>query len=275
MKLAFTTLGCPDWDLQTICQKGKDYGFDGIDFRGLKEDLDITKVPAFTTELAATKAKLAEAGLVVSGISSSISLCDASLHIQNIEEAKRALSVALALGVPYIRVFGKGELQRHTRTELASIGQRTMEEILALERAEDVYWVFETHDHWIRSHDCQLLLERIPAPAFGVLWDMGHTTRVGQETAAQTLDTLGDRILYVHVKDALYAPDHPHAMADGWRYVAPGAGQLPLAEAIHLLQSRGYDGWLVFEHEKRWHRELPEPEEIFPQFIEWIRAVIG
>lgn len=274
MKLAFTTLGCPDWDLQTICQKGKDYGFDGIDFRGLKEDLDITKIPAFTTQLAATKALLAEAGLVVSGISSSISLCDSSLPTQNIEEAKRSLSVALALGVPYIRVFGKGDVQRHTRTELASIGQQIMEEILALKGAEDVHWVFETHDHWIHSHDCQLLLERIPAPAFGVLWDMGHTTRVGQETAAQTLDMLGDRILYVHVKDALYDPDHPHAMADGWRYVAPGTGQLPLAEAIRLLQSRGYEGWLVFEHEKRWHRELPEPEEIFPQFIAWVRTVI-
>ncbi len=275
MKLAFTTLGCPDWDLQTICQKGKEYGFDGIDFRGLKEDLDITQIPAFTTQLAATKATLAEANLVVSGISSSISLCDSSLHTQNIEEAKRALSVALALGVPYIRVFGKGDVQRHTRTELASIGQQTMEEILALKGAEDVHWVFETHDHWIHSHDCQLLLERIPAPAFGVLWDMGHTTRVGQETAVQTLDMLGDRILYVHVKDALYDPDHPQAMADGWRYVAPGAGQLPLAEAIRLLQNRGYDGWLVFEHEKRWHRELPEPEEIFPQFIAWVRTVIG
>ena len=34
MKLAFTTLGCPNWDLDTICTRGKEYGYDGVDLRG-------------------------------------------------------------------------------------------------------------------------------------------------------------------------------------------------------------------------------------------------
>jgi hypothetical protein len=37
------------------------------------------------------------------------------------------------------------------------------------------------------------------------------------------------------------------------------------------LKSSGYDGWLQFEHEKRWHPNLPEPEEIFPVFAKWAR----
>ncbi len=57
MKISFTTLGCPDWDLETICQKGSEYGFDGVDFRGLKETLDITTHPEFTTGAAQTKNK--------------------------------------------------------------------------------------------------------------------------------------------------------------------------------------------------------------------------
>jgi sugar phosphate isomerase/epimerase len=273
MKIAFTTLGCPDWDLDTICTRGKAYGFDGIDLRGLQGNIDITITPEFTTHLAETRAKIADAGLVVSGISSSISICEQSMHQQNIEEAQRTIAVARALQAPSIRVFGKGNIQKQSRAELAAIGQRTMEAILALEGARQVQWLFETHDHWIRSVDCQLLLERINVPEFGMLWDIGHTPRVGQETPAQTLQLLGKRIHYVHVKDAIYDPHHPQAMADGWRYVVPGTGQLPLAEAIRLLRESGYEGWLVFEHEKRWHRELPEPEEIFPQFVEWFRAL--
>jgi sugar phosphate isomerase/epimerase len=41
-----------------------------------------------------------------------------------------------------------------------------------------------------------------------------------------------------------------------------------------LLQENGYDGWLLFEHEKRWHSGLPEPEDVFPRFVEWIRPLI-
>ena len=72
-KTAFTTLGCPDWDLDTICRRGIEYGYDGVDFRGLRDHLDITTTPDFTTDLAATKTKLTDAGLAVSCISSSMS----------------------------------------------------------------------------------------------------------------------------------------------------------------------------------------------------------
>ena len=34
MKISFMTLGCPGWDLDTICARGREYGFDGVDFRG-------------------------------------------------------------------------------------------------------------------------------------------------------------------------------------------------------------------------------------------------
>ncbi len=111
--------------------------------------------------------------------------------------------------------------------------------------------------------------------AFGVLWDMGHTARVGGETPAETYAAVGARTFYTHVKDAVYDADHPQAMKDGWRYVQPGTGQLPLAEAIALLKQNGYDGWVMFEHEKRWHPELEEPDVIFPQFVGWAQPLIG
>ncbi|MEG1661464.1 MAG: sugar phosphate isomerase/epimerase, partial [Clostridiales bacterium] len=35
MKLAFSTLGCPDFDWSDIYSLAKDFGFDGIELRGL------------------------------------------------------------------------------------------------------------------------------------------------------------------------------------------------------------------------------------------------
>ena len=275
MKISFTTLGCPTWDLDTICRRGRDYGYDGVDFRGYLGTVDVTRIAEFTTLVNDTRRRLDEAGLETSGISSSITVCNPDKLQDNLDEARRTIDLARALGTNNIRVFGGGDLQNNTREELARIGCDAVEQILALDGAEEMYWLFETHDNWVKAADCRLLLDNIPNPAFGALWDMGHTPRVGGETPAETYAAIGPRVGYVHVKDAAYDPEHPLAMQDGWRYVFPGQGQLPLAEAVQILKSNGYDGWLMFEHEKRWHPTLAEPEEIFPVFAQWARSLIG
>jgi sugar phosphate isomerase/epimerase len=272
MKISFTTLGCPTWDLDTICRRAREYGYDGIDFRGYLNDLDVTLLPEFTTGAAETRRKLANAGLETSGISSSIRVCDSAALESNLEEARRTIVVANAFGAKNIRVFGGGDLKSHSRSELAKTGCDTVEKILALDGAADLHWLFETHDNWIKSSDCRLLLDAIPNPAFGALWDIGHTPRVGGETPAETYAAIGPRIGYTHIKDAIYDPQHPLAMGDGWYYVFPGQGTVPLAEAIHLLQANGYNGWLTFEHEKRWIPALPEPEDAFPAFAKWAKG---
>lgn len=273
MKLAFMTLGCPGWDLDAICTKGKAYGFDGVDFRGYLADIDITTLPEFTSGVQETRRKLDEAGLEVSAISSSITVCNADQKARNLEEARRTIPVAKALGARKVRIFGGGDLATKSRAELAAIGRECIEEILALDGARDLEWLFETHDLWVKSADCVQLLEAIPAP-FGALWDMGHTYRVGGEKPEETFAAIGPRVGYTHIKDAVYDPNHELAMSDGWRYVYPGKGQLPLAASIRVLQANGYDGWMQFEHEKRWHPNLAEPEDIFPAFVTWARGLL-
>ena len=63
-------------------------------------------------------------------------------------------------------------------------------------------------------------------------------------------------------------------MQDTFYVDYPGTGQLPLAQAIALLKANNYEGWIVLEHEKRWHPNLPEPEEIFPAYVRWARPLL-
>lgn len=274
MKLAFMTLGCPEWDLDTICRNGKEMGFDGVDFRGLQDTLDVTTLPEFSTGAAATKQKINDAGLEVSCISSSLNVCAAEKRQANLEEARRTIDTALGLGALNVRVFGGGDVESAGKEAAAKIGCDCMEEILAMDGADKLHWLFETHDNWIRATDCKLLLDNISNPAFGALWDMGHTYRVGGESPEDTYAAIGPRVGYTHVKDAKRDPDNPNAMGE-WVYVPPGEGELPLAESITILRRNGYDGWLQFEHEKRWHQDLPEPEDIFPKFVAWARALLA
>jgi len=275
MKISFMTLGCPNWNLDMICQKGREYGFDGVDFRGYLGELDITKLALFTTQGAETKQRLTDAGLAVSGISSSIKVCEPERRMENIEEAKRTIELAKRLDSQNVRVFGGGQLDGSSHEELAKIGLDCMQDLLDLDGANELHWLFETHDNWVTSANCTLLLNRIDNPAFGALWDLGHTARVGGETPEQTWAAIGSRVGYTHVKAAIYDTSHPQAMDDGWRYVLPGTGQLPLAEAIGLLRRNGYDGWLMYELEKFWHPNLEEPEVAFPAFVEWIKPLIA
>jgi sugar phosphate isomerase/epimerase len=275
MKLSVMTLGCPEWDLQTICSRAAEFGCDGVDFRGIQGELDVSKLPSFTTQVAQTRTLLADHGLLVSGISSSIHVCAPERRRSSIEEARRTLEAAVAVGAKHIRVFGEGSPDRIGYPDAAKIGLDCVREILRLPGADNVSWNFETHDHWTRSADCKLLLDAIPNPAFGVALDLAHTRRIGGESAAHTLGVLGERVRYVHIKDAILDPSHRYAMKDGWRYVLPGTGSVELDRGIAALKSYGYDGWLMFEHEKRWHPGLEAPEIAFPAFVRWAKKVLA
>lgn len=272
MKLAFTTLACPDWDLETIIQKAVEYGFDGVDFRGTSEGIDITKQDAFTSGIESTKALIAESGLIVSGVSSSLVICTTEKFEANLEEAKRTIPVALALGAKQVRVFGYGD-DGATRSEWVEQGARCMRAILELEGADQLDWLLEMHDYWVDSADCRMLLDAVSHPNFRILWDVGHTTRIGTESPVVTFDALGSFIPCVHLKDAIHDESHEFAMKDGWRYVLPGTGQLPLEQAVSALQTSGYDGWYVFEHEKRWHADLEEADVALPAYVKWLRSL--
>lgn len=274
MKIALTTLGCPAWDMDMICRRGREYGYDGVDFRGYLDTLDITTLPFFSRKASQTRRRLEDAGLQVAGISTSIRVCDEEQLGANLEEARRTIPLARELGASNLRLFGSGDLDRHSRYDLARMGCEAVGRLLDLDGARDLHWLLETHDLWVKSDDFRMLLDNIPDPAFGALWDIGHTTRVGGETPEQTWAAIGPRIAYTHLKDAVHEPGHVQAMSDGWRYMLPGEGDLPLADAIGLLGRKGYDGWLLFEHEKRWHPELPEPEVAFPAYARWVRGLI-
>ena len=55
MKLSTTTLGCPEWSLDEIITRCSEYGLQGIDFRGIRDALDVTQLPEFTSEIGLTR----------------------------------------------------------------------------------------------------------------------------------------------------------------------------------------------------------------------------
>jgi fatty-acyl-CoA synthase len=47
MKLAFSTLGCPHWELERIAQAARAYGYAAVELRAIAGDLDLLNRPEF------------------------------------------------------------------------------------------------------------------------------------------------------------------------------------------------------------------------------------
>lgn len=87
----------------------------------------------------------------------------------------------------------------------------------------------------------------------GVVLDLGNVAFVGEKPAAFAEKYL-DRIVHVHAKDYCINRAVPaqYTLADGTK-IAPaalGEGDMDIAAALKLVQSRGYDGWFMLENDR-------------------------
>jgi sugar phosphate isomerase/epimerase len=108
------------------------------------------------------------------------------------------------------------------------------------------------------------ILAKVTADNAGCVWDVHHSVRAG-ETPEQSVNALGKRIVATHLKDSV-------RMDGRIRYVPTGQGDIPLRDAIKALRRVGYQGFLTFEWEKRWHPDIEEPEVVLPQFVTVVRG---
>ena len=99
MKIAFSTLGCPDFSWPDIYAMAKDLGFDGIEIRGLGNEIFAVKAQPFTeSELPQTIQKLSELHLEIPCLSSGCCLKYADKAEENYHEIVEYNQTAGKLG---------------------------------------------------------------------------------------------------------------------------------------------------------------------------------
>ena len=107
MKLSFSTLGCPDFSWSEMYTMAKDFGFHGIEVRGLGNDIfSVNASPFLEKNLPETISTLKRLKLEICCLSSGCALRFADRHEETIAELKEYIRLAAALGTPYIRILG-------------------------------------------------------------------------------------------------------------------------------------------------------------------------
>jgi len=263
MKIAFSTLACPDFSWTEMYTMAKDLGFDGIEIRGLGNYLDAMEAPPFTKErLPETVKMLQRLRLSVSCLSSNCCLKDTAQEAENKKELLQYIELAEKLGTPYIRVLADRDIAPEGEADDEAI-IRQLTELAPIAEKAGVMLLVETNGLYADTDRLRSMLERIPSDAVGALWDIHHPYRIMGEEPEKTVQNLGAYIKYVHVKDSV--------MTDGSiSYRMIGEGDLPIPDMLLALSSINYDGYLSLEWVKRWTPELDNAGIVFPHYVHYM-----
>ena len=103
MKTCFSTLGCPEWSFSDIVSVAADLGYNGIEFRGVQNELYAPNINAFSpAHASATRSRLEHLSLQIPCLASS---CNLNVD-EDVEKAKAYVDTASLIGAPYIRLLG-------------------------------------------------------------------------------------------------------------------------------------------------------------------------
>jgi sugar phosphate isomerase/epimerase len=265
-KLAFSTLGCPDWSLKQIVDCSVENGYKGFEIRGLAGEMDLPKCPEFNkTNLPASLRLIKDNDIKIINLGSSVNLhfAQEDKRKSNLDDAKRFIDLAEQLECPFVRVFPDDLPPDQTveqTLDLIISGLITLGEYA---KGSNVSILLESHGKVVYKDMLLKIMAGANHPKVGLIWDFFNMWVVTKETPKEVFDTLGKYIKHVHIKDANLVDGKP-------AYCLIGQGVAPLREAMDSLKRSIYKGYYSFEWEKKWHPEIQDPEIAFPHFAKEI-----
>lgn len=268
MKLAFSTLGCPDFDWKDIYSMAKDFGFSGIELRGLGNDIFSVHARPFQEEnLPETISMLEKLHLEIPCLSTGCALRFADRKEETLAEIREYISLAAKLKTPYIRILG--DLTAAPVDEVDdNVVLEALKALIPDAEKAGVTLLVETNGVYTNTARLRDLLNQVHSDAVGALWDVHHPYRFAGETPEQTVTNLGVYIKYTHVKDSV--------MENGKvSYRLMGEGDLPMDDIIRTLKSINYEGYVSLEWLKQYAPDLSDAGIVFPHFANFMHQYMG
>ncbi len=226
--------------------------------------MDLPKVPELSgSRLSDTKKDLAALGLVVSDLGASASMHETGAAREKaLDEGKRFIDLAHAMGVKYVRMFGNSIPPGEPRDSVFARVIEGFRQMSAHARTAGVTVLLESHGDFTNSKDIEAVRSGVGSDAFAILWDAHHTFVAGHEAPGDTYAALGRWVRHTHLKDSKATGPG----VEDRRYVLTGTGEVPVKSQVQVLAKAGYAGYYCFEWEKKWHPEIEEPEVAFPHY---------
>jgi fatty-acyl-CoA synthase len=264
MNLCFSTLGCPNWTWREIISAAVDLQYNGIELRGLGEDIFLPKIDLFSPEkVRETREQLTSKGLSIPCVTSDVYL---HLNDKDYTAAGRSyIALAANIGAKYVRLLGDTGPEPLPYVDDDLVLSRL--KILApIAQASGIVLLVETNGVFAKTERLHRLITAVNSPAVQVLWDLNHPVRNYGEDVATTYANIGEFVRHVHIKDSVVINGAQH-------YKMVGYGDLPISDCFHALKEGGYDGFISLEWTKRWNQELEDAGVVFSHFAHAVRKI--
>ena len=270
MKLAFSTLGCPHWELERISEAARAYCYEAIELRAIGGELDLLMRPEFQPgTVERTRRWLADQTISVCCVDTSCTFDsrDAGERRKQVEIALRHAELAAALGAPLIRIFPDKIQAGATRNETRDNIAACLHEV-AQRGPSGIRVGLETHGDFARGYLAAEIMRLANHPKVALIWDVANSVAAG-DSIEGAAHAVGPYLAHVHLRDARAVKGQEH-----WLPVLAGHGVVSFAAAVNVLRGLNYKGYISFEWEKYWHPEIEEPEIALPDFVKAMKTIL-
>jgi len=276
MKLAFSSVGCPAWSLATMVEKAKEYGYQGIELRGLEGQMHLPLAP----QLASNPRKIAHlmrdtgVELICLSTSAAFHMRDPQEVAQNKSQVREYIELAAKLECPFVRVFGseiprlKFWLLGYERREgvLTRIAG-ALRDLATYAAQNGVTLLIENNGDFSDSNAMWYLIDAVNSPGLKCLWNPLNAQLRGERPTI-SIPRMGRMIGLVHISDGKFSS----AGFEG--YTQLGQGNVEIPRIVQLLKGIGYRDYLCLEWPKLWTPSLADADKVFPAAAQYLQKML-
>ncbi|MBS0191876.1 MAG: sugar phosphate isomerase/epimerase [Phycisphaerales bacterium] len=250
MKLALSTVACPDWTFEALAAFVEEAGYQGLELRTFGSASTRFACDPALTDPDKVRRLLAATGCEVACVATSTRFDDPITppgigHIlsgtpQGVRETGWAVDLAARLEAPLVRVFGYQIPSNESRTSALSRIVDRLELAVATARNTGVRLAIENGGSFPTAATLSELLDRVNNPLLGVAYSPAIAALAGESVSAG-INVLEEKLFSVKIKD--------------WSHGKPcvlGEGESQAREAIDALGAAGFGGWVVYECDRAW-----------------------
>jgi sugar phosphate isomerase/epimerase len=259
MRIALSTVACPQWSLEKIVAFADEAGYEGIEHRTFGHGSTGLVYDPCLVGPQKVRRLLGAHGLESASLATSIRYDDPVFppvigrvltdFEASVKQTKSMVRVAASIECPNVRVFAfelpKGESR--------ASGLRRIEERLRLAlttaRHTGVRLVLENGGSFPLASDLAEIIDRIGNPLLRASYNPIAAIIAGEDPV-EGVRTLGRSLAVVKLKD--FKDTSPCPIGEG------GASSEAM---VRELIARGFDGWGVIEWDRMWLDDLADPED--------------
>ncbi|MDE5584351.1 MAG: AMP-binding protein [Ruminococcus sp.] len=258
MKISFSTFACPEWSWADIYSLAKDFRFNGIEVRNIR-DKSFSEL-----RLSETVEKLKSLNLEIPCLSSGACLSRPENYDRAESEIIDYMKLAQKLNTPYIRIFADKGFSPDSDTDDNTVIE-SLKKLVPLAEEYNVTLLVETIGAYSNTARLAKVIDSVNSRKVAVLWDMHHPYRFNGELPETTVSNLGEYIKFVQVKDSVV--DRNGKV----EYRITGKGDIPIKEMIQSLGMINYNGYISLEWTKHRGDSLVDAGIVIPEFSEYMK----